>query len=282
MTTKGQVLITGATRGIGRVSALHLARHGFRVFAAGRTEADLQALGEESGGLIEPVPMDVTDEASVARACETVDRITDGYGLDGLVNNAGYGQGGPLEMLSDDEIRAQYETNIFGLLNVTRAFVPRMRERRSGRVVNVGSIAGHVALPFLGAYSSTKHALEGITDALRLELRPFGVDVILVKPGAINTGFGETEKEGLRKYSQGDSPYASLLQSFMGWHASFHPNAPGPEHVAKAIERALTDARPRDRYYAPPRTVWLMRLRTMTPTRFSDAIIRRLSRTSTA
>jgi NAD(P)-dependent dehydrogenase (short-subunit alcohol dehydrogenase family) len=277
MATSRTVLITGATRGIGRVTALHLVQAGFRVFAAGRTEEALSALARESGGAIEPVCMDVTDEASIARGRDEVDRRTDGYGLDALVNNAGYGQGGPLELVSDREIRAQYETNVFGLLNVTRAFLPRMRERRSGRVVNVGSIAGHVSLPFLGAYASTKHALEGLSDALRLELRPFGVHVVLVKPGAINTEFGETEKEGLRKYAGDGSPYGSLMQPFMRWHASFHPTAPGPEHVARAIERALIDAPPRDRYYAPPRTAWTMRLRTMLPTRVSDAIINRLS-----
>jgi NAD(P)-dependent dehydrogenase (short-subunit alcohol dehydrogenase family) len=174
-------------------------------------------------------------------------------------------------------MRAQYDTSVCGLLNVTRAFLPRMRERRRGRIVNVGSIAGHVALPFLGAYASTKHALDGLSDALRLELRPFGVHVVLVKPGAIHTEFGETEKEGLRKHAGAGRPYAALLEPFMRWHATFHPTAPGPELVARAIERALTDTPPRDRYYAPPRTVWTMRLRTMLPTRVSDALINRLS-----
>jgi len=277
MTTQRTVLITGATRGIGRVTARHLSERGFRVFAAGRTPDALATLAAESGGAIEPVRMDVTDEASIAQARDDIDRHTDGRGLDGLVNNAGYGQGGPLELLSDREMRAQYETNVFGLLSVTRAFLPRMRERRSGRVVNVGSIAGHIALPFLGAYASTKHALEGISDALRLELRPFGVHVVLVKPGAINTEFGETEKEGLRRHAGDGSPYAPLMEPFMRWHAGFHPSAPGPECVARSIERALTDAPPRDRYYAPGRAAWLMRLRTMLPTRLSDAILLRLS-----
>lgn len=271
------VLITGATRGIGRVAALHLAAKGFRVFAAGRTAEALASLAAESGGLVEAVRMDVTDEASIAAAREQVDRATDGGGVDALVNNAGYGQGGPLELLSDAEVRAQFETNVFGLLAATRAFLPRMRERRSGRIVHVGSVSGHVALPFLGAYAATKHALEAISDAMRLELEPFGVHVVLIKPGAINTEFGETEKEGLRKYAGADSPYARPLEAFMRWHAGFHPTAPGPECVAEAIERALTDTPPRDRYHAPGRTAWLMRIRTMLPTSVSDGLLKRLS-----
>jgi NAD(P)-dependent dehydrogenase (short-subunit alcohol dehydrogenase family) len=271
------VLITGATSGIGRVTALHLAARGFRVLASGRREEALASLANESKGAIDGVPMDVTRPASVAAARDEIERRTDGHGLDALVNNAGYGQGGPIEMVTDDELRAQYETNVFGLVRVTRAFLPRMRERRGGRVVNVGSVAGHVALPFLGVYASTKHALEGISDALRLELRPFGVHVVLIKPGAIRTDFGEIEKEGLRKHAGPGGPYAPLLEPFMRWHATFHPTAPGPEHVARAIERALTDDPPRDRYHAPPRNAWVMRLRTMLPTRASDAIINRLA-----
>lgn len=277
MATKETVLITGATSGIGQVTALHLATRGFRVIASGRREEALASLGASSGGAIEGVRMDVTSPASVEAARAEIEGRTRGHGVDAVVNNAGYGQGGPLEMVTDEELRAQYETNVFGLMRVTRAFVPAMRQRRRGRIVNVGSVAGHIALPFLGAYASTKHALEGISDALRLELRPFGVYVVLIKPGAIHTEFGETEKEGLRKYAEAGSPYARLLGPFMEWHATFHPNAPGPEHVARAIERALTDEPPRDRYHAPPRNAWLMRMRTMLPTRLTDAIIARAS-----
>jgi NAD(P)-dependent dehydrogenase (short-subunit alcohol dehydrogenase family) len=277
MTSTGTVFITGATSGIGRVTALHLAARGFRVIASGRRADALSSLAAESGGGIETVRMDVTVPASVSEAHAEIERRTQGYGLDALVNNAGYGQGGPIELLSDDEIRAQYETNVFGLLRVTRAFLPKMRERRSGRIVHVGSVSGHLALPFLGAYASTKHALEAISDAMRLELRPFGVHVVLIKPGAIRTEFGETEKEGLRKYAGAGSPYRLLLEPFMRWHATFHPAAPGPEQVARAIERALTDARPGDRYCVPWQTAWLVRMRTMLPTRVTDAILNRLS-----
>ncbi len=277
MTGNATVLITGATSGIGRVTALHLAGRGFRVFAAGRREEALSSLVAESGNVVEAIPMDVTVPAAVEEACREIDRRTHGRGLDALVNNAGYGQGGPLELLSDDELRSQYETNIFGLLRVTRAFLPPMRQRGHGRVVNVGSVAGHLALPFLGAYASTKHALEAISDALRLELRPFGVQVVLIKPGAIRTDFGETEKAGLRKYAGQESPYAPLIERFMRWHATFHPTAPGPEHVARAIERALTARWPADRYCVPPRTAWLVRMRTMLPTALTDAILNRLS-----
>ena len=185
------ILITGATSGIGRDAAVRLARRGHLVLAGGRRPDALAALalaGQGRGaGLLEPLPLDVTDPASVEAARELVDRRTGGRGLDVLVNNAGFALPGPLETLAERDLRELFDTNVFGLLAVTRAFVPAMRERGQGRVVNVGSIMGRVAMPLLGAYNATKHAAAAITDVLRMELAPFGITVVLVEPGAIRT-----------------------------------------------------------------------------------------------
>jgi len=272
-----RILITGATAGIGRVTALHLAARGHEVYASGRRREALAALEKEGGGRIHGIAFDVTDEAAIAAARTEIDARSGGRGIDVLVNNAGYGQGGPLEQLPDAALRAQYDTNVFGLMAVTRAFLPAMRARREGRIVNVGSVAGSIALPFLGAYASTKHALEGLTDALRRELRPHGVYVSLVRPGAIRTGFGEREAEGLERYSADGMPYARQLRAFRAWHRTVHPNAPSPIHVARVIEHAATAPRPRSTYVAPARNwalVWLQRL---LPNAALDRIIERVT-----
>lgn len=270
-----KILITGATAGIGRVTALRLAAAGHEVFAAGRRKDALESLEAESGKKITGIPLDVTETSSVAAAAARVDEITDGYGLDVLVNNAGYGQGGPLELISDEELRAQYDTNVFGLMAVTRAFVPRMRARGRGRIINVGSVAGSLALPFLGAYASTKHAVQGLSEGLRRELRPFGVDVVVIRPGAIRTTFGRTEQVGLGKYATADSPYRADMKVFMKWHESLHPAAPDPVIVAKAIERAATISRPKPYYLMPSSTVAYVWLQKLLPTAWTDRILAR-------
>lgn len=270
-----RVLITGATAGIGRVTARHLAARGHLVFASGRREEALRALEAEAPGVV-GIPFDVTDEAAIAAARDQIDHRTEGRGVDALVNNAGFGQGGPLEMLSDRDIRAQYETNVFGLLAVTRAFLPRMRERGAGRVVNVGSVAGTVALPFLGAYASTKHAVQGLSDSLRRELKPFGVHVSVVRPGAIRTDFGFGEAEGLRACAGEDSPYRRPLSAFLPWHARLHPTAPEAIHVARAIEHAATARHPRPYYVVPLGNYWLLALQKLAPAVLLDAIVERV------
>ncbi len=271
-----RILITGATAGIGRVTALHLAALGHEVFASARRRDALEALASESGGRIRPLPFDVTDAASIQAAAKEIDECTAGYGIDALVNNAGYGQGGPLELVSDAELRAQYDTNVFGLLAVTRAFLPKMRERGSGRIVNVGSVAGSLALPFLGAYASTKHALQGLSESLRRELRPHGVQVVVIRPGAIRTGFGRVEAEGLGAYAGPGSPYRAQLERFMPWHARLHPTAPEPMAVARAIARAVGAARPRPYYVVPAHNLAAVWLQKLLPATWTDWILERV------
>jgi NAD(P)-dependent dehydrogenase (short-subunit alcohol dehydrogenase family) len=200
------VLITGSTAGIGRTTALFLASAGHHVIATGRKPAELAKVKQEAGagtnaGKIDTLVLDVTSQASIAAAVLEVDRLTGGRGLDVLVNNAGFGVLGPTSEIDDTEMRRQYETNVFGLMNVTRAFLPKMRERRAGRIINVSSVGGRVTLPFFGVYNSTKYAVESLSDALRYELRPFGIDVVLIEPGVIRTNFEATAVSNMEAFS---------------------------------------------------------------------------------
>src|SRR3954471_2142657 len=211
--TSKTVLITGATAGIGRMTALHLAKLGHHVIATGRKVAELAKLKEEAGALrVDTLLLDVTNNDSITSAVSEVDKLTAGRGLDVLVNNAGFGVLGPTSEISDSEIRRQYETNVFGLMAVTRAFLPKMRERRAGRIINVSSVGGRITLPFFGVYNSTKYAVESLSDAMRYELRPFGIDVSLIEPGVIRTNFEATAISGLDAFAQ--SPYAKSVAKY--------------------------------------------------------------------
>src|SRR5579871_1628690 len=179
-TTTQTILITGATSGIGRETALYLARRGHRVIASGRNREQLASLKEEAAGAaLETVRLDVCDAQSIAEAAKEVERTTGGRGIDALVNNAGFGFAVAADEMTDADLRAQFETNVFGLMAMVRAFVPQMRARGRGRIVNVSSVGGRVTLPFFGAYNATKYAVESLSDAMRIELKPFGVDVAI-------------------------------------------------------------------------------------------------------
>jgi NADP-dependent 3-hydroxy acid dehydrogenase YdfG len=175
------ILITGATGGIGRAAALHLARLGHRVFATGRRAEALEPLRKEADGLpLEVLPMDVDDADSVAAAAGEVLRRTDGYGVDVLVNNAGFARFGPVALVGDAELKAQFETNVFGLVRVTRAFLPAMRARGDGTIINISSMVGRISLILQGVYCATKHAVEALSDSLRREVAGLGVRVVVV------------------------------------------------------------------------------------------------------
>jgi len=243
------ILVTGATAGIGKAAALHLKKKGHRVIGAGRNEkalAELRSLG------VDALALDVTSQASIDAAKNEVDRITNGYGLDVLVNNAGYGLPGPLEMLTDADVRAQFDTNVFGLLAVTRAFLPAMRDRRSGRIINVSSVGGRMTFPLGGAYHATKYAVEAMSDALRMELRGFGVKVSVIEPGYIKSDFTATTMNLLGKYAADkSSPYAPVLARVVEASDGAERFAVGPESVCRAIENASVSRFPRARYVAP-------------------------------
>jgi NAD(P)-dependent dehydrogenase (short-subunit alcohol dehydrogenase family) len=245
--------VTGASRGIGRATALELARRGYRVFALARSLPDLEALArvaEADGRQILPVVMDIADAEQRAAAVESVMTQTDGYGLDVLVNNAGYGQIGPLEEVPPERLRRQLDVNVVAPLAFTQPFLPGMRARRRGYVVNISSASGRVATPFMGAYNASKFALEGMSDALRLELSPFGVRVILIEPGPVPTDFGRVaETEAVVDAA---SPYERYYRRFRSTYDVGRAFARTPQTVARVIADAIEAERPRARFTITP------------------------------
>lgn len=246
-----KVLVTGASSGIGKASAVELARRGHAVFAAARRASELEELARGSER-IEAVPIDVTDGESVRAAASRIDELTSGYGIDVLVNSAGYALGGPVEALSGEAVQHQFQTNVFGLLDVTRAFLPQMRERRSGRIVNVSSVVGRVVFPGMGVYSATKFALEALSDALRMELAPFGVSVVLVEPGFVKTDIGGASQRQAADFAIAGEGYEELIKKtieFVGKQVA--DNGIAPEKVARRIADAAEAGNPRARYLLP-------------------------------
>jgi NAD(P)-dependent dehydrogenase (short-subunit alcohol dehydrogenase family) len=242
------VLVTGASSGIGQATALRLARSGWRVLAGVRAEADGERLHAAAGEGLEPVTIDVTEAASIAAAAEALGNAP----LHGLVNNAGTALAMPLEFLPLDQLRGQLEVNLVGHVAVTQALLPNLRSAR-GRIVNVGSIAGRSALPFLGAYAASKHALEAVTDAWRVELRPFGIAVTIVEPGTIATPIWRKGGELIEQLA-GELPaelgrlYGERLGVFREAAAAAGRRAEPADKVAIVIETALVAERPRARY----------------------------------
>jgi short-subunit dehydrogenase len=270
------ILITGASAGIGRASAVRLAERGHHVIATGRNAAALEQVKRQAKGKVDTLILDVTSDASVEAARRETAAIS--AGVDALINNAGYALTGPLETTSDAALKAQFETNVFGPMRMIRAFLPAMRERRQGRIVNISSVVGRLALPFFGPYNATKHAIEAFSDALRNEVRAFGVDVVLIEPGAINTGFGEIERQSMEQHATEGAPYAEQVKKVLSFQRELHPNAAKPEVVAKAVVRAVEAKRPRARYVVPflPNRAFIA-LAEFLPTGASDAVIQNIT-----
>jgi len=276
MSNSKTVLITGATAGIGRTTALHLAQLGHHVIASGRKLLELARLAADAKGLpgaLDVVALDVTQAASIAAAVEAVARLTGARGLDVLINNAGFGVLGPTSEISDAEMRRQYETNVFGLMNVTRAFLPGMRARRAGRIINVSSMGGRITLPYFGVYNSTKYAVESLSDALRYELRPFGIDVALIEPGVIRTNFEATAVSALDGFAA--TPYARSLANYQRMSKSADRFASDPIVVARGIARAVGARRAAARYVTPRVTSLALWLSQLLPTSVWDWAMRR-------
>jgi NAD(P)-dependent dehydrogenase (short-subunit alcohol dehydrogenase family) len=275
------ILITGATAGIGRHAALHLAARGHRVFATGRNLAALAELQAEAGRLpLETVQLDVTSPASIRAAADEVLHRTAGRGVDVLVNNAGYGLAGPLAEIPLSELRAQLETNVLGLHAVTAAFLPQLRSRAAepeaprARILNVSSIGGRVTFPLFGAYHASKYAVEAMSDALRNELAPLGIDVILIEPGPIRSEFSARSRASIERVRTEESVYAPIYARADAIQARSDAQSFGPEIVSRAMERAITTRRPRARYLAPARTLALIALFKLLPTRWIDRLLR--------
>jgi NAD(P)-dependent dehydrogenase (short-subunit alcohol dehydrogenase family) len=278
-TSRGAVLITGASTGIGEACALRLDRGGFRVFAGVRKEADGQALRAKASAALTPVIIDVTDQASIDAAAAEVTRAAVATGLAGLVNNAGISVAGPIEVVPIDDLRRQLEVNVIGQVAVTQAFMPLIRAGR-GRVVFIGSIGGRMSTPFLGPYSASKFALEAITDAMRVELRPWRIHVAIVEPGSIKTPFWD---KGLsdagvmeRKLTpEGHALYDDAIAAVKNVAAEFHNRGIPPDAVAKAIEHALASPRPKTRYLVGTDARLQAALATWVPDRIMDGLIAR-------
>ena len=269
------VLITGATAGIGRTTALHLAQLGHHVIATGRKTVELAKLKIEAGkSKLDTLQLDVTSLESINAAAAAVDSLTNGYGLDVLVNNAGFGVLGPTSEISDSETRRQFDTNVFGLLGVTRAFLPKMRARRSGRIINVSSVGGRITLPYFGVYNGTKYAVEALSDALRYELRPFGIDVALIEPGVIRTNFEATAAANFASFAT--SPYAVAFEKYEVISKRANYFAGEPIVIAKAIARAIRARRPSARYVAPRFNAMMFWMSALLPTRAWDWMMRKV------
>ena len=278
MTTRKTVLITGSTSGIGRHAALYLANKGYHVLATGRREDALAELTKDAKNVkdarLDTIRLDVTDYGSIDAAVIEANRLTNGHGVDVLINNAGYGCLGPTSEISDEDMRQQFETNVFGLMAVNRAFIPQMRERGAGKILNVSSVGGRMTLPFFGVYNATKYALESLSDAMRLELKPFGIDVVLIEPGLIATNFGDVSMGHVAKYT--DSPFRGALERADEVQKTTDKMAVGPKTVSKAMHRAIKSRRPAARYIAPWRTKTFLWLLQILPTSWGDAMMRRM------
>jgi len=263
------VVVTGASSGIGEACALRLSRAGWRVFGGVRTPEDAERL--RAAG-VEPLELDVTAPDQVAAAAEAV-----GARLDGLVDNAGIAIAAPLELVPLAELRRQLEVNVVGQVAVAQAFLPALRAAR-GRLVLMGSIGGRSALPFLGPYAASKHALEAVADALRVELRPFGIAVSIVEPASIATaiwtkGVARAEELGRDLAPEAAGLYAARVARFRQVALARGPGG-DPDEVAKAVEHALTAARPKARYLVGRDAhlrAWIERL----PTRLRDRVLAR-------
>jgi NAD(P)-dependent dehydrogenase (short-subunit alcohol dehydrogenase family) len=274
------VLITGGTDGLGRAATIRLAQEGYRVFAAGRSaekRAKLEEYARQGGLPLETVEMDVCDDASVARALDEVRGRAGPLGV--LVNSAGIAYVAPMEEIALDDLRRQFETNFFGVVRVIQRVLPEMRARRRGRIVNVSSVAGKLALPLFGPYSGTKFALEGMTDALRLELHPFGIEVVLIEPGFISTSMQDTAIALSARYREGAaaSPYGFLYENFRrAWSRRTRGTKYTPDDFARVVLRALRDAPPRPRYTVTRRARWLtLARRVLTDRALDRSLIRR-------
>jgi short-subunit dehydrogenase len=268
MSSRPSALVTGRSAGIGHAIATTLAKEGYRVFASARHPERLSRVwSDEPPFYFEPLTLDVTDEESVRRAGDVVREGTGGS-PDVLVNNAGYGLLGAVEDITAQELRAQFETNLFGLHTVIREFLPGMRHRGWGSIVNISSLAGKVSVPLQGAYCATKFAVEAYSDALRMELEGSGVRVIVVEPGPVATQFPQAAmRESARILGLKQSAYADAYARFLHRYAEFPDVAAKPEAVERVVVKALHARRPRFRYQVRTREALTARVIKVFPDR---------------
>ena len=273
------VLLTGATDGLGKAAAIFLAEHGYRVFGAGRSaakRAELDTLAREKKLPLESLEMDVCDDESVRRAVESV--YAKAGEVDVLINNAGTSYVACVEDMRMEDWRRQFEINFFGVVRVTQMVMPRMRERRRGRVLMMSSASGLVTPPTQGAYSASKHALEGLSNALRHELYPFGVETVLIEPGYIVTGIQQAAVELAQPYLDKiqSGPYAKVYASaWAGSKSSRAKSKTTPEDCARVILQAMEAPHPQPRYTVTPLATMVKWSKRLLPDSAIDRMIRR-------
>jgi len=276
MTPSNAVLITGCSSGIGQATAKHLNERGWTVYATARRRDSLAELHEAG---CHTLALDVTDEASMRRAVGEVEDREGAIGV--LVNNAGYSQSGAIETVPIDAVRAQFETNVFGLAPLCQLVLPGMRAQAAGRIVNLSSMGGRFTLPGGGYYHASKYAVEAISDALRFEVQGFGVRVIVVEPGLIRTQFGASAVGSMTSATapepDGTDPYGEFNAAVGSATVQAYEVGPiarlggPPEAVARKIEKAISTDRPRTRYTVTPSAKVLLGLRALLPDRGWDA-----------
>jgi NAD(P)-dependent dehydrogenase (short-subunit alcohol dehydrogenase family) len=269
---RGQViLITGSSSGIGRATATYAAARGHRVFATARKPEDLADFSRP--GSIDVLALDVTDAASIERAVAEVLRRS--ARLDALVNNAGYAQYGSVEDVTLPDWRRQYDVNVFGAVAAIQAALPALRKSGGGTIVNVSSVGGKISIPFAAPYCSSKHALEAISDALRVEVAPFGIRVVLVEPGPIATRFGDRARAEVEPILQKPGPYkAFYADAERAMNEDFQRGLLPPEAAARVIVKSIESRRPRTRYRVTLMAKFSIPARRFLPDRLFDRAMR--------
>jgi NADP-dependent 3-hydroxy acid dehydrogenase YdfG len=265
------VLITGCSSGIGHATAERLGHDGHKVYATARRPESIADLGDKG---CETLALDVTDDQSMQDAVKTVVDREGSVGA--LINNAGYSQSGAVETVPPEQVRRQFETNVFGLIRMCQLVLPSMRAQREGRIVNIGSMGGRLTFPGGGLYHATKYSVEAISDALRFEVRGFGIKVILIEPGLISTNFGEVAASSVEggdgAYDHFNSKVAEITQA--AYNGPLAKLGAGPEAVADTIAKALTAKRPRARYPVTPSAHLMINQRRFTPDPVWDLMMR--------
>ncbi len=275
------IVITGVSSGIGYGAAKEFASHGYHVFGSTRKEKDAKRLKAEIGNNFTPLLFDITDREAVVNAARQVQEAVGNYGLTGLINNAGIATSGPLMHQDLDEIRWQFEVNVIGQIGVTQAFLPllkiRKRERkrsnhRPGKIINISSAGGKLAAPFIGAYVGSKHAIEGMSHSLRRELQLYGIDVIIIGPGAVNTPIWDKESaQEIDKYSETD--YLQSMKTFQDYFVGLGKKGYTPEVFGKFIRKVFETKNPKTRYAFVPNKLVNWTIPLSLPDRWLDKII---------
>lgn len=264
---KKVALVTGASAGMGKATARQLLADGYVVYGAARRLEQMRDIEKE--GVI-PLRMDLTNDGEITAAVERIS--AERGGVDILVNNAGYNSAGPVEHVSIDEARRQFDVNLFGLARLTQLIIPPMRKRGAGTIVNVTSVGGKAHTPLGAWYHATKFALEGWSDCLRLELKAFGIDVIIIEPGGVKSEFGGIMDERIRETTKGTG-YEQLAQGVLGMTAKSADNQSPPEVVARTISKAVRAKRPRTRYATGYGARPLLLTRSLLSDRLYDGLI---------